>query len=260
MSDEVAVFIDLENLRYGLLNNYGQEPDFGQLVNKAKKYGRPSMMRAYADFSEHPQPLNRQLQVLGIEAINIPVKRTQYTKTTGITERVKNAADMTLALDAIIEALEADNSNEKKIFLIVAGDRDYIKLVTLLRNKFGQRVIICGVPGCISSDLEMAAGEKDPIDIISPKPVDRFQLKSALVSMIKKGPSPLIYWTRITIDQWAQDSRQAIPGTAKDRRDTIGQLLEEKVLVTRLRNDPKRGEVNEIILDESVAKAKGYLT
>ena len=52
---EVAVFIDLENLRYSLLNLYGQEPSFIAIVEKAKTYGRPSVMRAYADFAEHPQ-------------------------------------------------------------------------------------------------------------------------------------------------------------------------------------------------------------
>ena len=57
MSDEVAVFIDLENLRYGLLNQYGIEPDFNKIVEKARAYGRLTMMRAYADFSEHPRRL-----------------------------------------------------------------------------------------------------------------------------------------------------------------------------------------------------------
>lgn len=36
MPDEVSVFIDLENLRYGLLNNYGQEPDFSQQAINAE--------------------------------------------------------------------------------------------------------------------------------------------------------------------------------------------------------------------------------
>jgi len=62
-------------------------------------------MKAYADFSEHPSELNRALQVAGIEAINIPVKRTTYDKGDKSVERVKNAADMVLALDAVLEAI-----------------------------------------------------------------------------------------------------------------------------------------------------------
>jgi uncharacterized LabA/DUF88 family protein len=259
MSDEVAMFIDLENLRYGLLNNYGQEPNFAYLVDKAKKYGRPSMMRAYADFSEHPSEINRQLQVVGIEAINIPVKRISITKRTGVVERVKNAADMVLALDAITEALAADMSQKVKVFLIVTGDRDYIRLITLLRNKFGQRVVVCGVPGCVSSDLEDAAGEKDHVEVTRTEPTDMQQLKSALVAMVKRGPSPLAYWAVKVIDQWAQSPKQSIPGTAKERRDGIGQLLDEGVFVRQPRSDPKRGQVMETILDEGKAKSGKYI-
>lgn len=121
MPDEVAVFIDVENLRYGLLNHHGTEPDFQSIVVKAQKYGRPSVMRAYADFSEHPTTMNRQLQVAGIEAIHIPVKRTMIPRGQTQVERVKNAADMVLALDALVEAYDADSQDKKKTFLIVYG-------------------------------------------------------------------------------------------------------------------------------------------
>ena len=43
---EVAVFVDLENLRYSLLNLHGEEPDFAALVEKAKEYGRPTIINA----------------------------------------------------------------------------------------------------------------------------------------------------------------------------------------------------------------------
>lgn len=48
------------------------------------------------------------------------------------------------------EALDADAAGKVKVFLLVTGDADYIKLVTLLRNRFDQRVIIVGVPGSIA--------------------------------------------------------------------------------------------------------------
>lgn len=258
MPDEVAMFIDLENLRYGLLNHYGQEPDFAYLVTKAKKYGRPSIMRAYADFTEHPSEITRQLQVAGIESINIPVKRTTYSSRGKEIERVKNAADMVLALDTMVEALEADANKITKIFLLVTGDRDYVKLVTLLRNRFGQRVVIAGVPGSVSGDLIVAAGEENAIEIEKPKPVGEHALKCAIVAMVKGGPAPLRYWSLKIIDQWCQDPRQDIPGTAKEKRDTIHKLLTEGVLITQEMDDPKRGKINTIVLDENQAKNNGY--
>ncbi len=257
--DEVAVFVDFENLRYGLLNDYGQEPEFQPLVEKAKKYGRPSVMRAYADFSEHPAELMRELQVCGIEAINVPVKRSTYTKGTKSVERVKNAADMVLALDAVMEAIESDTSGKQKTFLVVSGDRDYVKLVTLLRNRFGQRVVICGVPGSVSEDLVTAAGEADHLEVTQEAPVEKEALKKAIVAMVKKGPSPLRYWTLKVIDQWSQDARSHIPGTAKERRDAIGELLEEQVLLRQSRDDETKGRITEAILDEGKARELGYI-
>lgn len=259
MSDEVAVFIDFENLRYGLLNNYGQEPCFQPLVEKAKQYGRPSVMRAYADFSEHPPHLTRQLQVSGVEAINVPVKRSSYVQAGKPVERVKNAADMVLALDAIIEALEADRSGKSKVFLLVTGDRDYVKLVTLLRNRFGQRVVISGVPGSVAGDLVTAAGEADHIEPAPQVAVDDAEVKRAIVAMIRKGPAPLRYWTLRVIDQWSQDDRNSIPGTAKQRRDAIGELRSEGVLVQQQRQDEKKGTIWETVIDDEKARNVGYV-
>jgi len=262
VSGEVAVFIDLENLRYSLLNLYGQEPNFQSVVEKAKKYGRPSVMRAYADFSEHPPNLRQQLHIAGVEAINVNVKRMKRPGDTRGIERVKNAADMILALDAILEAADADASSKVKTFLLVTGDADYIKLVTQLRNRYGQKVVIAGVQGAIGADLVSSADSEDHIEAVRPEPVDTQQLKTAIVKMIKKGCSPLKYWTVGIIDQWCQSTRQAIPGTAKEKRDAIHELLEEGTLIKSeidLSIIGKKGTAMQTTLNESLAKELKYL-
>jgi uncharacterized LabA/DUF88 family protein len=259
MPDEVAMFIDLENLRYGMLNNHGQEPNFQQLLEKAKKYGRPSTMRAYADFSEHPDQVTRELQIAGIEAINIPVKRYKVTRGGQTVERVKNAADMILALDAMAEAVEADRTRESKVFLLVAGDRDYIRLAALVRNRFGQRVVVAGVPGSVSPDLVKAAGQEDPVDVVPHTPVDKHVLKSAIVAMVKKGPTaPLTFWTVRILEQWCSDPRQSIPGILREHRDAMHELLNEGVL-TRREIQFKNRQAMEAVLDEAKARELGYL-
>ncbi len=262
-ANEVAVFIDLENLRYSMLNIYGQEPDFTKVVEKAKKYGRPSVMRAYADFSEHPPNLRQQLHIAGIEAINVVVKRIKKPgKAKGI-ERVKNAADMFMALDAILEAADADSDGKVKTFILVTGDTDYIKLVTHLRNRFGQKVIITGVEGAIGEDLLSSADGKDPIDCEIPEPADMQALKTAIVKMVKKGCTPsLKFWSVRIIDQWSQSPRQNISGTVREKRDALHELLDEKVLI---RDDidlsiiGKVGTGKQVILDEAKAKESKYL-
>lgn len=261
--NEVAVFIDFENLRYSLLNLYGLEPDFQSIVEKAKKYGRPSLMRAYADFSEHPQHLKQKLHIAGIEAINVNVKRLKRPggDPKGI-ERVKNAADMILALDAVLEAADADAINKVKTFLLVTGDADYIKLVTQLKHRFGQTVIIAGVKGAIGVDLVTAAGDEDNIEVEKPEPVDMQQLKAAIVKMVRKGCSPLKYWSISTIDQWSQSPRQAISGTPKEKRDAIYELVHEGVLEKKdvdLAVVGKRGTATQVVIDEDKAKECKYL-
>lgn len=259
MPGEVAVFIDLENLRYGMLKNYGQEPDIQSIVEKARKYGRPSVMRAYADFSEHPEDVKRQLEVAGVEAINVMVKRSLYLVGQQQRERVKNAADMVLALDAVMEALEADSNQKQKVFLLVTGDADYVKLVTLLRNRFGQRVVISADPSWVARALVTAAGEEDPIVVPGYVPADAHTLKSAIVAMVKKGPAPLTYWTLKIIDQWSQDRRNGIPGTTKQRRDAIGELVREQVLVRREIDLGQKGTATQIVLDENRARELQYV-
>ena len=261
-NDEVAVFVDLENLRYSLLNLYGQEPNFHYLVDKAKKYGRPSVMKAYADFSEHPQFIRQQLHVAGVEAINVSVKRIKRPGDLKGIERVKNAADMILALDAILEAADADASNKVKTFLLVTGDADYIKLVTQLRNRFGQKVVICGVQGATGGDLVASADAEDRIEVVKPEPVDKHELKTAIVKMVKKGCSPLKYWTVSTIDQWMQSGRQAIDGTAKEKRDAIHELLDEGVFQKEeidLRVIGQKGMTTQTVLDDNRAKELKYI-
>lgn len=261
MADEVAVFIDLENLRYGLLNHYGVEPDFRQIVEKAQRYGRPTVMRAYADFSEHPAEITRQLSMCGIEAINIPVKRSLVSKNGQQVERVKNAADMALSLDMLIEAFDADTNQKEKAFLMVSGDADYMRLVTQVRNRFGQRVVIVSVPESVSNDLVAAAGgEEDHYETPEIESVDPRLLRGHIVAMVQRGPAPLQYWSLRVIDSWCQDPRQAIPGTAKEKRDAIGDLCDEGVFYRQPFQDERSGrQVSEALLDEDRAIELGYL-
>ena len=80
------------------------------------------------------------------------------------------------------------------------------------------------------------------------------------MKMVAKGPHPLRFWSVKVIDQWAQSPRAGIPGTAKDRRAAIGELLEEGVLVKKEREDEKLGRrVTEALLERSKAQELGYL-
>jgi uncharacterized LabA/DUF88 family protein len=163
---EVAVFVDFENIRYSTINSFGREPDPLTWRDKALQYGLMSVARAYADFDQHPAQARTRLDVAGFEAQHYPAKRT--TDSQG-REKFTSRSDLNLVVDIINTALVRPDI---EIFLLLTGDKDFIRLVTTLRNRLGRRVVICGVPGSISPDLVAAAGEEDILEIAQSADVD----------------------------------------------------------------------------------------
>ena len=214
-------------------------------------------MRAYADFSEHPE-IHRRLQIAGFDPINIPVSRSNSTSAGRQVERIKNAADMVLAIDAIVEASDAHRSDMQKTFYLLTGDSDYIKLVTQLRNKFGQRVVICGVPGSMSHDLRLAADEEETLSIPEFSAAPDEDVKRAIVAMVKRGPAPLRFWSMKILDRWCQDERNNVSGTAKQRRDMLSHMRIEGVLLQR-EIQFQGATTTETFLNEEEAIDRGYL-
>ena len=163
---EVAVFVDFENIRYSTINSYGREPDPIDWRDKALKYGLLGVARAYADFDQHPPQVRMRLDVAGFEAQHYPSKRT--TDGTG-REKIESRSDLNFVIDIVNVALSRPDIGT---FLLFTGDKDFIRLVTSLRNRLGKRVIICGVPGSVSPDLVAAAGEEDSLQIAASAEVD----------------------------------------------------------------------------------------
>ncbi len=156
---EVAVFVDFENIRYSTINSFGREPDPLTWRDKALKYGLMSVARAYADFDQHPPQVRTRLDVAGFELHHYPAKKTIDSHGR---EKLASRSDLNLVIDLFNTALARP---DLQVFMLFTGDKDFIRLVTTLRNRLGRRVIICGVPGSISPDLVIAAGEEDPLEM-----------------------------------------------------------------------------------------------
>ena len=149
---EVALFIDFENIRYGLKNNYAREPDPQMLMAKARKYGPVSQAFAYADFTEHPDYFRRKLEVAGITPRDIPRRSPDVAH--------KSSSDMAMLMDIIDCLLDRPNVNT---LILMTGDSDFIRVVARARHRFNKRVIISGVPGSVSNDLISSADSADPV-------------------------------------------------------------------------------------------------
>jgi len=163
---EVAVFVDFENIRYSTINSYGREPDPISWRDKALRYGLMAVARAYADFDQHPPNVRTRLDVAGFEAQHYPAKRTVDQQNR---EKIESRSDLNFVIDIINTALTRPDI---KTFLLFTGDKDFIRIVTTLRNRLGKRVVICGVPGSVSPDLVAAAGEEDPLQMAQSEDVD----------------------------------------------------------------------------------------
>jgi uncharacterized LabA/DUF88 family protein len=163
---DVAVFVDFENIRYSTINSFGREPDPITWRDKALKYGLMGVARAYADFEQHPPAVRNRLDVAGFEAQHYPSKRTFDQQGR---EKIQSRSDLNLVIDLINTALTRPDI---KTFILFTGDKDFIRIVTMLRNRLGKRVVISGVPGSISPDLVAAAGEEDPIQMALSPDVD----------------------------------------------------------------------------------------
>ncbi len=149
---EVALFIDFENVRYGLKNNYSREPDPQMLMAKARKYGPVALALAYADFTEHPDYFRRKLEVAGITPRDIARRSPDVAH--------KSSSDMAMLMDIIDCLLDRPTVNT---LMLMTGDSDFIRVVARARHRFGKRVVISGVPGSVSNDLISAADGADPI-------------------------------------------------------------------------------------------------
>ncbi len=75
MSEEIALFIDFENIRYSLLNIQRREPDPQELISVARRYGTVMVARAYADWTRQPDQFKGSLMAAMIDRVDCPAKQ-----------------------------------------------------------------------------------------------------------------------------------------------------------------------------------------
>ncbi|MBI2910518.1 MAG: NYN domain-containing protein [Chloroflexi bacterium] len=158
---DVALFIDWENLKYGLRAK-GRRPNLSALRETVAQYGRVVIARAYADWEEQGGDPSL-LYAAGIEPIYVPTKRQSES-------RIPNSVDVKLTADCI---KCAHDYPEIGTYVIVAGDYDYVHAANILRP-YGKRVIAIGVAGSVSGRLveridEFLDYERD-VDVVVPAP------------------------------------------------------------------------------------------
>lgn len=145
--ERVAMFIDFENLVYGVENNESSEHaleydvDIQRIVRFVRDEGRLVLARAYADWrNAGVRQHQRDLYVQGIETVNVFGRRHGG--------EVKNAVDVALAVDAVRSLYE----RQFDTFVLISGDRDFLPLLRVVREH-GHRIIGVSVRESASRDL-----------------------------------------------------------------------------------------------------------
>ena len=170
---EVALFIDFENIRYSVLNTYHRELSGSMLMEIGRDYGLVTLARAYADFEDHPERVQRDLQVSGITAVNVTPLQ--------VGERPRGGADLEMLCDMFETLLDRPGVDT---FVLMTGDRRFIRMVTMIRNRYGKDVVIGGVRGSVSNDLiEAAGGRFEPLEF---EPVAAEQKRDAFIRFVDR--------------------------------------------------------------------------
>lgn len=169
-----ALFIDLENIRYSLHNVHQASLDVAALYRHACAHvtGHFVEAAAYGDFSRH-EDLKWALEVAGIRLAEVPLYRCGG--------REKSSADIALTIDALETALDHPDIDT---FVLVTGDRDFMRLCTRLRHRFGKRIVVIGVASTTALDLIAVA------DVYDPLPVPPLPVPPAPIALPVSLPAP----------------------------------------------------------------------
>lgn len=147
MPEDLAIFIDWENIYISTVTEYKAKPNVSAMLEKASEHGRIISATAYADwtdgdFREAPPTLySNGITPRYISARYFPGGRSQKRRT--------NSIDVMLAVDC---ADFMHNHPQVDTYVLVTGDGDFIPLVSLLRSQ-GKNVVVIGVSEATSYHL-----------------------------------------------------------------------------------------------------------
>jgi len=150
--NDVALFIDWENLRYSLWKKH-LIPNLTALTEIVGRFGRLVVARSYADWlDQFFLKLRDQMHLYqaGIEPVYVPA-RTEPDAA----GRRKNSIDVKMSSDCMEVSYTSTNI---KTFVLVSGDADFLHVANSLR-RMGREVIVIGVSWSTSSRISERVDE-----------------------------------------------------------------------------------------------------
>jgi uncharacterized LabA/DUF88 family protein len=147
MPEDLAIFIDWENIYISTVTEYKSKPNVSAILEKAREYGRIVSATAYADWTDGdfrqapPTLYSNGISPRYISARYFPGGKSQKRRT--------NSIDVMLAVEC---SDFLHNHPQVDTYVLVTGDGDFIPLVSLLRSQ-GKNVVVIGVSEATSYHL-----------------------------------------------------------------------------------------------------------
>jgi len=148
-SHSIGLFIDFENLIYGLVDKYGEQGAYETfkihlLSEFAAKYGEVCCSFAYADW--RIKAVNQwqiDLYSRGVELVHV------------LGRGGKNAVDIRMAID-LVESIYTQPHLDT--YIVVSGDRDFLPVINALK-RCGKRVIALSTSRAMSKEMKRVCDE-----------------------------------------------------------------------------------------------------
>jgi uncharacterized LabA/DUF88 family protein len=153
MPEDLAIFIDWENIYISTVSEYNSKPNVSAILEKAREYGRIVSATAYADWTDGdfrdapPTLYSNGISPRYISARYFPGGKSSKRRT--------NSIDVMLA----VECSDFLHTHPQvDTYVLVTGDGDFIPLVNLLRGR-GKKVVVIGVSEATSYHLIESADD-----------------------------------------------------------------------------------------------------
>jgi len=224
---DVGLFVDFENIRYSVLNTFRREVSGAMLMDIGRRLGSVVVARAFADFEVHSVRVLRDLQISGIQPVD--------TAPQAGSDRTRGAGDLEMATDIFETLLDRPHLDT---YVLMTGDRRFLRIVTMICNRFGKRVVISGVRGSVSSDLiEAAGGTFEPLEFLPAEELIRLDTFIRFIDRLERS-KPFITFKYVAA---AMCTSREFPGLVESEAcDAVSRALEEGLLVKMQREDGYR--------------------
>ena len=147
MNEDLAIFIDWENIYISTVTEYNSKPNVSAMLEKAREYGRIISATAYADWTEGD--FRQAPPTLYSNGITPQYISARYFPGGKAAKRRTNSIDVMLA----VECSDFMHKHPQVgTYVLVTGDGDFIPLVSLLRSQ-GNTVVVIGVSEATSYHL-----------------------------------------------------------------------------------------------------------